>query len=78
MKSVIIYLCCIACGFVGFTLDGLLFPNSEMLILTWVLFFSLAIIGIGLILDRLEKEKKRESKREMIVMDKRPKSGVRV
>lgn len=59
MKSVIIYLCCIACGFVGFTLDGLLFPNSEMLILTWVLFFSPAIIGIGLILDRLEKEKEK-------------------
>lgn len=59
MKSVIIYLCCIACGFVGFTLDGFLFPNSEMLILTWVLFFSPAIIGIGLILDRLEKEKEK-------------------
>ena len=59
MKSVIIYLCCIVCGFVGFTLDGLLFPNSEMLILTWVLFFSPAIIGIGLILDRLEKEKEK-------------------
>ncbi len=35
------------------------FPNSEMLILTWVLFFSPAIIGIGLILDRLEKEKEK-------------------
>lgn len=58
MKSVIIPLCCIVCGFIGFLLDECIF-NGNILLLTWVLFFFPAMVGIGMILDKIDAEKEK-------------------